>query len=382
MEKAYICGKIIIKNKIMEKEARTYNCNASTVTIKFGDITKSTSEVIVSSDDTLLTMSGGVSMAISHAGGESIQKDAQKQLPATIGNVVVSCAGELSQKHIFHCLTIDDKYLSETWAGLKVEPEDKVDNIIRSCIDRCFQLVNALQISSIAFPIIGSGSAHMPFKTVVGIMAEEIFNQLQETNRPIEVEVYVFNDSKQDMNVFGIYEIFAIRSAIANFIMKQRNNSVKYDRKHIELSQEDMAYYENPDHDVFISYKREESENAFAVRDLIEEWGIKTWIDKDGIFSSYDFKELIEKAIENTKIVIFMSSEKSNDSDFVRNEIKYAITCKKKIIPVMLDHSPFGDGLRMDLANVDQVDYTDQPEFEKKLKTSLDYILYERRKTN
>ena len=37
---------------------------------------------------------------------------------------------------------------------------------------------------------------------------------------------------------------------------------------------------------------------------------------------------------------------------------------------------------RMDLANVDQVDYTDQPEFEKKLKTSLDYILYERRKTN
>ena len=267
MEKAYICGKIIIKNKIMEKEARTYNCNASTVTIKFGDITKSTSEVIVSSDDTLLTMSGGVSMAISHAGGESIQKDAQKQLPATIGNVVVSCAGELSQKHIFHCLTIDDKYLSETWAGLKVEPEDKVDNIIRSCIDRCFQLVNALQISSIAFPIIGSGSAHMPFKTVVGIMAEEIFNQLQDTNRPIEVEVYVFNDSKQDMNVFGIYEIFAIRSAIANFIMKQRNNSVKYDRKHIELSQEDMAYYENPDHDVFISYKREESENAFAVRD-------------------------------------------------------------------------------------------------------------------
>jgi O-acetyl-ADP-ribose deacetylase (regulator of RNase III) len=106
MEKAYICGKIIIKKKIMEKEARTYNCNASTVTIKFGDITKSTSEVIVSSDDTLLTMSGGVSMAISHAGGESIQKDAQKQLPATIGNVVVSCAGELSQKHIFHCLNI------------------------------------------------------------------------------------------------------------------------------------------------------------------------------------------------------------------------------------------------------------------------------------
>ena len=90
----------------MDKEIRSYKFKASTVYIKFGDITKSTSEVIVSSDDTLVTMSGGVSMAISHAGGESIQKDAQKQLPATIGNVVVSCAGELSQKHIFHCRNI------------------------------------------------------------------------------------------------------------------------------------------------------------------------------------------------------------------------------------------------------------------------------------
>ena len=366
----------------MEKETRTYNCNASKVTIKFGDITKSSSEVIVSSDDTLLTMSGGVSMAILHAGGDIIQKEAQKQLPATIGNVVVSCAGDLSQKHIFHCLTIDDKYLSETWAGLKVEPEDKVNNIIRSCINRCFQLVHALQISSIAFPIIGSGSAHMPFKTVVEIMADEIFNQLQETNRPIEVEVYVYDNGKQDMNEFGIYETFSMRSAIANFIIKQRNNSVKYDRKHIELSQEDLAYYKNPDHDVFISYKREESDKAFEVKDLIEKWGIKTWIDKDGIFSSYDFKEVIEKAIENTKIVVFLSSEKSNKSDYVKNEIKYAINCKKKIVPVMLEHSPFGDGLRMDLANVDQVDYSIQPEFDKKLKTSLNHILYEQLKTN
>ncbi|WP_049769056.1 TIR domain-containing protein [Xylanibacter ruminicola] len=373
MEKVYICGKKYQDNRKMEKESRTYKYNASSVTIKFGDITKSTSEVIVSSDDTLLTMSGGVSMAISHAGGKNIQEDAQKQLPATIGNVVVSCAGELSQKHIFHCLTIDDKYLSETWAGLNVPNADKVNNIVRSCIDRCFQLVHALQISSIAFPIIGSGSAHMPYKTVVEIMADELFNQLQKTNRPIEVEVYIY--SILDMSAFDIFEIFAFKSAIANFIKEQENNSVEYDRKPIELSQEDLAYYKNPDHEVFISYKREESEKAFAVKDLIEKWGIKTWIDKNGIFSSYDFKEVIEKAIENTRVVIFMSSEQANKSVYVKNEVKYAITCKKNIIPIMLDHSPFGDGLRMDLVNVNQIDYSIQPEFEKELKTSLDYIL-------
>lgn len=357
----------------MDKDTRSYKFNVSTVHIKFGDITKSTSEVIVSSDDTLLTMSGGVSMAILHAGGDIIQKDAQKQLPANIGNVVVSCAGKLRQKHIFHCLTIDEKVLSETWAGLKILKEDKIDSIVRSSISRCFQLVNALQINSIAFPIIGSGSAHMKFGTVVEIMADEISKKLQETNRRIEVEVYFY--SKSDVNVLDIYEKFAFKSAIANYVKEQEKNAISYDRKTIELSQEDLNYYKNQKHDVFISYKREEFEKAFAVRDLIEKWGIKTWIDKDGIFSSYDFKEVIEKAIENTKIVVFMSSVLSNKSEYVRNEIKYAITCKKNVIPIMLDKTPFGDGIRMDLINKDQIDYSNKPEFEKKLKTSLGYIL-------
>ena len=357
----------------MDKDTRSYKFNASTVHIKFGDITKSTSEVIVSSDDTLLTMSGGVSMAILHAGGDIVQKDAQKQLPANIGDVVVSCAGKLRQKHIFHCLTIDDKILSETWAGLNIPEKDKIDSIVRNSISRCFQLVNALQINSIAFPIIGSGSAHMKFETVVEIMADEISKKLQETSRRIEVEVYFYNRS--EVNVLDIYEKFAFKSAVANYLKEQEKNAISYDRKTIELSQEDLNYYRNQKHDVFISYKREESEKAFAIRDLIEKWGIKTWIDKDGIFSSYDFKEVIEKAIENTKIVVFMSSKQSNKSEYVRNEIKYAITCKKNVIPVMLDHSPFGDGIRMDLINKDQVDYSNQPEFERKLKTSLGYIL-------
>ena len=42
----------------------------------------------------------------------------------------------------------------------------------------------------------------------------------------------------------------------------------------------------------------------------------------------------------------------------------------------MLDKTPFANGIRMDLTTVDQVvDYADQEEFQKKLKTSIDYIL-------
>lgn len=358
----------------MRTEERTYKFNNSSVTIKFGDIVSSKAEVIVSSDDTLLTMSGGVSHAIKKAAGNQISNDTHKMLPAKIGDVVISSAGDLECKYIFHCLTIDDKFLTDTWAGLNVPTEDRVDNIVRSCINRCFQLVSALNIKSIAFPVIGSGSANMPFKSVIEIMADEMFHCLQETNRNIEIELFIYN--ALEMSKLDIFEVFAFKSAISSYLKKQEGESIKYERKPITLSKEDIDYYRNSEHDVFISYKHEEKKQAFEIQELIEGWGIKTWIDKDGIFSSYDFKEVIEKAIENTKIVIFLSSALSNQSDYVKKEIQYAIKLNKRIIPIMLDNAPFANGIRMDLTTVDQVvDYANQEEFQKKLKTSIDYIL-------
>jgi len=360
----------------MERERRSYKCNTSNVTIIFGDITESKLDVIASSDDTQITMSGGVSGAILKKGGKQIQSDAKKQLPSTIGDVIVSCAGELPQKYIFHCLTIDDKYLQETWAGLRVPTEDKIEKIIRDTIRKSFGLLKALNINSIAFPVIGSGSAHMPFLLVIEVMADEISKRLVDTNQKLEIEIYIFDDlEKYRTNKLDFYAVFASKFAVANYIIQQNANLITYKANSIKLSEEDLLYYKNQQHEVFISYKREESSEAFAIKELLDSWGIKTWIDKNGIFSSYDFKEVIEKAIENSKIVLFLSSEKSNQSEYVKQEIKYAIGCKKRIIPVMLDNAPFGDGLRIDLLNVDQVDYTNPVDFQKKLKTSIDFIL-------
>ena len=360
----------------MGKERRPYNCNASKVSVVFGDITESKLEVIASSDDTLITMSGGVSRAILDKGGSQIQLDARKQLPSSVGDVVVSSAGNMPQKYIFHCLTIDEKYLEETWKGLNVQTEEKVEEVIRVAVRKCFHLLKALNLNSIALPVIGSGAAHMPFLSVVEIMADEISQELMKTNKKLEVEIYIFDSlNKYGISEIDLFEKISFKFAIANYIMQHNSDAVPYENKPIKLSEDDLLYYKNQQHDVFISYKREESDIAFAVKDLLESWKINTWIDKHGIFSSYDFKEIIEKAIEKTKVVLFLSSEKSNQSEYVKQEIKYAIGCKKRIIPIMLDNAPFGDGLRMDLFNIDQVDYSNTKEFQRKLKTSLDFIL-------
>ena len=61
-------------------ESRQYTFNKSTLTIRFGNIVESQSEVIVSSDDCYVTMGGGVSRAILRTGGEAIVKDVQKMI--------------------------------------------------------------------------------------------------------------------------------------------------------------------------------------------------------------------------------------------------------------------------------------------------------------
>lgn len=57
---------------------RKYHHNNSTITIVFSDILDSKAEVIVSSDDTGISMVGGISGAICKKGGEMIREDAQK----------------------------------------------------------------------------------------------------------------------------------------------------------------------------------------------------------------------------------------------------------------------------------------------------------------
>jgi O-acetyl-ADP-ribose deacetylase (regulator of RNase III) len=93
-------------NNLMPRE-RSYQYNNSILRIVFGNILDSSADVIVSSDDSLLTMGGGVSRAILTRGGTEILTDAAKKIPAQLGDVVVTTSGQLSQKFIFNCITID-----------------------------------------------------------------------------------------------------------------------------------------------------------------------------------------------------------------------------------------------------------------------------------
>lgn len=120
---------------------KEYHIHNSTVRIMFGSVLESRAEVIVSCDGSTVRMSGGgVAQAIRQAGGDIIREDAQDKLPARLGDVIVTTAGRLPQKYVFHCITIDrsgDK--SDTPADV---PKENIHQyIIGHSIDKCFQLL-------------------------------------------------------------------------------------------------------------------------------------------------------------------------------------------------------------------------------------------------
>ena len=362
----------------MSMEPRKYQFNNSTLKIVFGDIMLSKAEVVVSSDDTGISMGGGISGCIRRIGGEGIRVDAQKKLPAQLGDVVVSTAGSLEhQKFIFHCLTIDHERKREVYEGRLTNTEDINNYILQHSVDKCFRLLQVLDLKSIAFPCIGAGLAHIPLKMVAEIMAEAISMNLCRTQKAYEIELYLYdrNNVMKEMDYIDMFENFAIQSALSRY------RSQMADRKHSEdsvasiLPNVHVPKREEMKHKIFISYSRKDEETVDKIKTILDECQIPYWIDKEGIFSGENYKEVIVDAIDVAKVVIFVSSANSNASINVIRELGYAVQQGKTIIPVLLDDAQYAKSIRLDIADIDQIEFNDTEQDKKKLVTSLAYSL-------
>jgi len=85
---------------------RIYDIAGNQLTIDVGSVLDIPAEVVVSSDDYRLTMGGGVSAAILAAAGTPVALDAAKAVPREAGDVVVTTAGALPSRYVFHVVTI------------------------------------------------------------------------------------------------------------------------------------------------------------------------------------------------------------------------------------------------------------------------------------
>ena len=100
---------------------------------------------------------------------------------------------------------------------------------------------------------------------------------------------------------------------------------------------------------IFISYKRDDKDVVFKIKDDIESnVGVKCWVDLDGIESDAQFANIIMRTINKTDVFIFMYSKKHAEitdlaNDWTIRELQYAKHKKKRIVFLNIDRSPLFD---------------------------------------
>ena len=115
-------------------------------------------------------------------------------------------------------------------------------------------------------------------------------------------------------------------------------------------------------YDVFISYSRKDSQIVNKFVSKIEQASYKVWIDKKSISGGDPFQSKIVDAIDNSAILLFFSSVESNKSQRVIDEICYAQSSNKTIIPIKLDDTMYNREFILRLNRINSIQYdAEQP---------------------
>ena len=108
------------------------------------------------------------------------------------------------------------------------------------------------------------------------------------------------------------------------------------------------------DYHVFISYSRDDdpdfanSQSPISqILNRFEKARLKPWIDREGKYIGENYLREIVKGIDNSEMMLFVSSKNSNNSYYALKEVCYAADNKMKILPLLLDDSPFNEEIKL-----------------------------------
>jgi eukaryotic-like serine/threonine-protein kinase len=132
--------------------------NGRVLSIRAGDIATLSADAIVSGDNDRLTMGDGVAEAILRLGGSQVIEEAAVFVPVRPGRVVVTAGGNLNARFVFHGVVRgvqNDKFL---------EPSR---SLVLSVLRSSFYHAETLNLTSIAFPLLGTVSGEFPSRAGV-----------------------------------------------------------------------------------------------------------------------------------------------------------------------------------------------------------------------
>ena len=157
------------------------------IIIKHGDLSLEKADAIVSAASEKLTMSGGVSKALCDRGGEEIREQAIRFSPVRDGRVVVTSAGALKARFVFHAVTINFSKKDVLLPNI-----DTINNIL----DSCFYHAETLGIKTIAMPLLGTGLGGFSPELCLDTMFRNIVYKLSSGTTSVKKVSIVLYDGR------------------------------------------------------------------------------------------------------------------------------------------------------------------------------------------
>ena len=150
------------------------------ISLQQGDITDAEVDAIVNAANTQLQLGAGVAGAIRRKGGPTIQQECDAIGPVPLGEAALTHSGQLTARYVIHAasmhlggLTSEDSLRAATVNSLKRAAEK--------------------QLTSIAFPAIGTGIAGFPLARCAVIMLEEVRKHLSGPTSLQQVSFVLFD---------------------------------------------------------------------------------------------------------------------------------------------------------------------------------------------
>jgi len=135
------------------------------ITLMQGDITDAEVDAVVNAANSQLQLGAGVAGAIRRKGGPTIQQECNAIGPVSLGEAAITGGGQLKARYVIHAASMH-------LGGLTAEGS------LRDSTVNSLKRAEEKNLSSIAFPAIGTGIAGFPLTRCAQVMLEEVRKHL------------------------------------------------------------------------------------------------------------------------------------------------------------------------------------------------------------
>lgn len=148
-----------------------------------GDIATFQGDAVVNAANNHLRMGTGVAGALMAAGGGSIQDECddfvRREGPIAVGEAAITGAGKLGVLHVIHAAAMGD--------------EPPTPQSIKRAVRSALELALRHEVTSMAFPVLGTGVGGFPFDEAARILVEEVKAFTTDTTGLESVVFYGYN---------------------------------------------------------------------------------------------------------------------------------------------------------------------------------------------